>query len=197
MSQEAVYKIFQQSIEAKMDAAEVLFPDIVEAADMIVDCLLNGGKILVCGNGLSAAIGQILTNNLVNRFERDRPGLPAISLGCNLTSVTSIANEKNFNEVFAREIKTLGSNKDLLIVLTCSGNPSNLIQAVQVANEKNMQSITLNASDGGNISSLLDLNSKEIRVPSSSAARIHEIHLLIIFCLCHLIDDQLFGPIQP
>lgn len=196
MTEEAIYKIFQQSIEAKMNAGEVLFPDIARAGTMMVECLLNGGKILACGNGPSAALAQMLTNNLINRFERERPSLPAFTLGCDLTNITSIANEKSFNEVFGKEIKALGTEKDLLVILSSSGNPSNLIQAVQAAHEKNIPILALNGRDGGNISSLLDVKDKELLVPSNSRARIHEVHLLIIFCLCQLIDDELFGPLE-
>ncbi len=193
MSEDSVYKLFQQSIEAKMNAGEVLLPDIVEAASMMVECLLDEGKILVCGNGPSAALGQVLTNSLINRFERERPSLPCFTLGCDLTNVTSIANEKSFNEVFAKEIKALATDKDLLILLSSSGNSSNLLQAIQAAHDKGMRVIALNGRDGGNISSLLDAHDKELRVPSNSRGRIHEVHLLIIFCLCDLIDQQLFG----
>lgn len=193
MSEDRVYKLFQQSIEAKMDTGEILLPDIVEAANMMVECLLDEGKILVCGNGPSSALGQVLTNSLINRFEIERPGLPCFTLGCDLTSVTSIANEKSFNEVFAKEIKALATDKDLLILLSSSGNSSNLLQAIQAAHDKDMKIIALNGRDGGNISSLLDVDDKELRVPSNSRGRIHEVHLLIIFCLCDLIDQQLFG----
>ena len=193
MSEERLYKLFQQSIEAKMDAGEVLFPDIIEAGQIMVECLLNEGKILLCGNGPSAALAQILTNNLINRFERERPSLPCFTLGCDLTNVTAIANETSFNEIFAKEIKALGSDRDILIILSSSGNSSNLLQAIQAAHEKSMCVIALNGRDGGNISSLLDVNDKELRVPSNSRGRIHEVHLLIIFCLCDYIDQELFG----
>lgn len=196
MTEERLYKLFQQSVEAKMSAGEILIPDIINAASMMVECLLHGGKFLVCGNGPSAALAQILSNSLINRFERERPSLPAITLGCDLTNVTSVANEKSFNEVFAKEIKALGNDGDILLILSSSGNPSNLVQAIQAAHEKNMAVIALNGRDGGNISSLLDTKDRELRVPSNARGRIHEIHLLIIFCLCDLIDEQLFGPLE-
>lgn len=194
IAKETLYKIFQQSIETKMNTGDVLFPDILHAAEMAANCLLNGGKLLICGNGSSAALAQIFTSNLVGRFERERPCLPAITLGCDLTTLTSIAYEKSFNEAFAYEIKAIGNEKDLLVILTSSGNPSNLIQAIQAARDKGMHIVSLSGENGGNISSLLDITDREICVPSQSKARIHETHLLIIFCLCQLIDDQLFGP---
>lgn len=196
MLEERTYKIFQRSIEAKMHTGEELLPHIVEASYILVQSLLNEGKILVCGNGPSAALAQLFTNNLINRFERERPSLPAISLGCDLTNVTSIAYESNFNEIFAKEIRALGQTGDTLVILSSSGNPSNLVQAIQAAHERGMNVITLSGRDGGNLSSLLDVNDRELRVPIDSRARIHEIHLLILFCLCDLIDEQLFGPID-
>ncbi len=196
MFEERIYNIFQRSVEAKIQSSEQLLPLIVEASSTLVECLLNGGKILVCGNGPSAALAQLFTNNLINRFERERPSLPAITLGCDLTNVTSIAYESNFNEIFAKEIKALGNAGDTLVILSSSGNPSNLLQAIQAAHERKMKVVTLSGRDGGNLSSLLDVNDQEILVSIDSRSRIHEIHLLILFCLCDLIDEQLFGPIE-
>jgi len=160
---------------------------------MIVESLLNGNKLLNCGNGPSAALAQLFTNNLINRFERERPSLPAITLGCDLTNVTSIAYESSFNEIFAKEILALGNPGDILVILSSSGNPSNLLQGIQAAHERGMRVVTLSGRDGGNLSSLLDADDKELLVPIDSRSRIHEIHLLILFCLCDLIDEQLFS----
>jgi D-sedoheptulose 7-phosphate isomerase len=197
MFEERIYEIFQRSVEAKIQTSEQLLPLIVNTSETIVNALINDGKILVCGNGPSAALAQLFTNNLINRYERERPSLPAIALGCDLTNVTSIAYESSFNEIFAKEIRALGNSGDILVILSSSGNPSNLIQAIQAAHEREMTVIVLSGRDGGNLSSLLDVNDKEIIVPIDSRARIHEIHLLILFCLCDLIDEQLFGPIEP
>lgn len=197
MFEERIYEIFQRSVEAKIQTSEQLLPLIVDASETIVHTLVNDGKILVCGNGPSAALAQLFTNNLINRYERERPSLPAISLGCDLTNVTSIAYESSFNEIFAKEIRALGNAGDILVILSSSGNPSNLIQAIQAAHEREMTIIVLSGRDGGNLSALLDVNDKEIIVPIDSRSRIHEIHLLILFCLCDLIDEQLFGPIDP
>jgi D-sedoheptulose 7-phosphate isomerase len=194
MFEERIYKIFQKSVDAKIQSSEQILPYIVDASGAIVNSLLNGGKILVCGNGPSAALAQLFTNNLINRFERERPSLPAIALGCDLTNVTSIAYESSFNEIFAKEIRALGNQGDTLVILSSSGNPSNLIQAIQAAHEKGMHVVTLSGRSGGNLSALLDVNDHEILVPSDSRSRIHELHLLILFCLCDLIDEQLFGP---
>ncbi|ODS24937.1 phosphoheptose isomerase [Candidatus Endobugula sertula] len=196
MLEERTYKIFQHSIEAKMKTGEVLLPHIVSASQVLVQSLLSEGKILICGNGPSAALAQILTNQLINRFERERPSLPAIVLGCDLTNATAIAYESSFNEIFAKEIRALGSAGDTLVIISSSGNPSNLIQAIQAAHERSMNVITLTGRDGGNLSLLLDVDDVELLVPLDSRARIHELHLLSIFCLCDLIDEQLFGPID-
>ncbi|MGS2717727.1 SIS domain-containing protein [Eionea flava] len=193
MFEERIYQIFQSSVNAKIQCSEQLLPHIVEASAIIVESLLNGNKLLTCGNGPSAALAQLFTNNLINRFERERPSLPAITLGCDLTNVTSIAYESSFNEIFAKEIRALGNPGDVLVILSSSGNPSNLLQGIQAAHERGMRVVTLSGRDGGNLSSLLDTEDKELLVPIDSRSRIHEIHLLILFCLCDLIDEQLFS----
>lgn len=193
MFEERIYKIFQSSVDAKIQCSEQLLPHIVDASTTLVESLLNGNKLLICGNGPSAALAQLFTNNLINRFERERPSLPAITLGCDLTNVTSIAYESSFNEIFAKEIRALGNEGDVLVILSSSGNPSNLLQAIQAAHERGMRVVTLSGRSGGNLSALLDTDDKELLVPIDSRSRIHEIHLLILFCLCDLIDEQLFG----
>ena len=149
---------------------------------------------MACGNGSSAALAQILSNSLANCFERERPSLPILTLGSDITKVTAATNEGDFSEIFSKEIKTLANSNDILVICTSSGNSSNLLQAVKTAHEKTIPVIVLNGNEGGNLSSLLDIEDQEIRVPSNSCPRIHETHLLIIFCLCQLIENQLFGP---
>ena len=191
-----IITLFHESIEAKMHAGEYLAPLICEASSMIVHSLLNESKLLVCGNGISAANAQILTANLVDRFERERPGLPAITLGSDFTTQSSIANDYSYNEIFAKQIRALGQPGDLLVLISTSGNSSNLIQAVAAAHDRDMQVVALTGRDGGDISAILDVNDIELCVPVDSRIRIHEIHLLSIFCLCDLIDQQLFGPAE-
>jgi D-sedoheptulose 7-phosphate isomerase len=191
-----IITLFHESIEAKMHAGEYLAPLICEASTMIVHSLLNESKLLVCGNGISAANAQILTANLVDRFERERPGLPAITLGSDFTTQSSIANDYSYNEIFAKQVRALGQPGDLLILISTSGNSSNLIQAVAAAHDRDMQVVALTGRDGGDISAILDVNDIELCVPVDSRIRIHEIHLLSIFCLCDLIDQQLFGPTE-
>lgn len=188
-----VITLFHESIEAKMRVGEFLAPLISEASQMMVHTLLEERKILVCGNGVSSANGQILVSSLINKFERDRPSLPAMTLGTDITALTSIANTSSFNDVYAKQIRALGQPGDLLFLLSGSGNPSNMVPAIGAAHDRDIDVIALTGRNQGNISALLDVNDIELNVDDSSLARIHEIHLLIIFCLCDLIDDQLFG----
>lgn len=188
-----VITLFHESIEAKMQVGEALAPLISEASQMIVHALLDEKKLLVCGNGISAANSQVLVSCLLNRFERDRPGLPAMTLGNDVTTQTSIGNDYSFNEIYAKQIRALGQPGDLLIIISSSGNPGNLVPAIGAAHDRDMGVIALTGRDRGNISALLDVNDLELHVPVESLSRIHEIHLLIIFCLCDLIDSQLFG----
>lgn len=192
--EQRVITLFHESIEAKMQAGEALAPLICEASQMVVHTLLNENKLLVCGNGTSAATAQILTANLINRFEYERPSLPAITLGSDMTVQTSIANDHSFHEVYAKQIRALGHPGDLLVAISTSGNSSNLVQAVQAAHDREMGIIALTGRDGGDVSALLnDINDIELRVPIHTCARIHEVHLLSLFTLCDLIDIQLFG----
>ncbi|GAB3092870.1 SIS domain-containing protein [Aestuariicella hydrocarbonica] len=191
--EQRIITLFHESIEAKMQAGEYLAPLLCEASEIMVHCLLNEGKIFTAGNGISAANAQVLSANLCNHFERERPGLPAITLGADFTTQTSIANDYSYNDIFAKQVRALGHPGDCLLLITTSGNPSNLVQAVAAAHEREMNVIALSGRDGGNIASVLDANDLELRVPVNSNTRLHEIHLLSIFCLCDLIDQQLFG----
>lgn len=188
-----VYSLFQQSVEAKMQVGEELAPLITTAAEKMVECLLSEKKILVCGNGSSAALAQILTSSLLDRYEKERPGLPAIWLGSNLPTYTAIANETNQSEVFSKPIKALGQEGDILVIISTSGNSSVTVRAATAAHERGVNVIALTGRDGGSISSLLDANDIELCARVNSRGRIQEIHLLIIHCLCDLIDHQLFG----
>ncbi|GAA5317835.1 MAG: phosphoheptose isomerase [Candidatus Pelagadaptatus aseana] len=191
--EQRVITLFHESIEAKMQAGEYLAPLLADASEMIVHGLLNGGKLLIAGNGTSSANAQILATNLINRFDRERPSLPAMALSVDFALQSAISNDYSLNDVFAKQIRALGQPGDILILITTSGNPSNLIQAIAAAHDREMNVIALSGRDGGDISAILDNHDLELRVPVDSRARIHEIHLLSIFCLCDLIDQQLFG----
>lgn len=191
--EQRIITLFHESIEAKMQAGEYLAPLLCEASEILVHCLLNEGKILTAGNGISAANAQTLSSCLSNHFERERPSLPAITLGTDFTTQTSIAHDYSYNDIFAKQVRALGQPGDCLVLITSSGNPNNLVQAVAAAHERDMNVIAFSGRDGGNIASVLDANDLELRVPVDSHIRLHEIHLLSIFCLCDLIDQQLFG----
>lgn len=191
--EQRVITLFHESIEAKMHSGEQLAPLIVRACEFIVHALLNEKKVLTCGNGISAAQAQIFTASLVNRFEQERPSLPAFNLGSDFTTQTAIGSDSSFNDIFAKQIRALGQPGDILVLLTSSGKASNLLQAISAAHDKQMQIIAFTAGDGGDVAALLDHGDIELRVPSFAKPRIHEVHLLSVFCLCDLIDQQLFG----
>ncbi len=188
-----VITLFHESIEAKMHAGEHLAPLIASASHLLVNALLSEKKILTCGNGISAAQAQIFTACLIHRFEQERPSLPAFNLGADFTTQTAIASESSANDIYAKQIRALGNAGDVLLLLTSTGKSSSLLQAVSAAHDKDMQVIALTAGDGGDIAALLDTNDVELRAPLNSKPRIHEVHLLTLFCLCDLIDQQLFG----
>ena len=141
MTDQRIYDLFHASIEAKMQAGEALAPIIVEAGEKLVQCLLNEGKILVCGNGPSAGLAQIFTHNLIYHSERERPSLPAITLGSDIVNVTASANEGRFNDLFSREIRSVGQPGDILVVISCSGKSSNILQAIQAAHERHIYTL--------------------------------------------------------
>lgn len=193
--QERIYQHFNDSIQTKHDALEQLPPLIESAADAIVQSLLNNGKVLTCGNGGSAGDAQHFSSEMLNRFERERPSLPAIALSTDTSTLTSIANDYSFNEVFSKQIRALGQAGDILLAYTTSGNSGNIVEAIRAAHDREMTIIAVTGKDGGQLSSLSLLNEHdiELRVPSNSTARIQEVHLVITHCLCDLIDFQLFG----
>ena len=191
--QDRIIGHFGASIETKTLSAEELPPYIEQAAQLMVDALLSGGKILSCGNGGSAGDSQHFSSELLNRFERERPSLPAIALTTDTSTLTSIANDYSYNEVFSKQIRALGNPGDILLAISTSGNSANVVQAIQAAHEREMIVVALSGKDGGHMSSLLTGADVEIRVPADVTARIQEVHLLVLHCLCDLIDCALFG----
>lgn len=191
--QDRIINHFTDSIQCKQNALNILCSIIEYASQKIVETLVNDKKILTCGNGGSAGDAQHFSSEMLNRFERERPSLPAIALSTDTSTLTSIANDYHFREVFAKQLSALGQSGDLLLVYTTSGNSENIIQAVHMAHEKQMSVIALTGKDGGHLAPLLGEFDIEIRVPSDTTARIQEAHLLITHCLCDLIDHQLFG----
>jgi D-sedoheptulose 7-phosphate isomerase len=184
---------FHDSIDTKAQSSQLLPPLIEQASQMMVEVLLNEGKILSCGNGGSAGDAQHFSSEMLNRFERERPSLPAMALSTDTSTITSIANDYSYTEIFSKQIRALGQPGDLLLAISTSGNSANIIQAIQAAHERDMKVVALTGKDGGNMAALLSQEDCEIRVPSDITARIQEVHLLVIHCLCDLIDEQLFG----
>lgn len=184
---------FAASIEAKQRTLEAMGPRIVQAAEHLAARLRQGGKILVCGNGGSAADAQHFAAELVNRFEIERPGLAAIALTTDSSALTSIANDDAFEQVFARQVRALGRRGDVLLALSTSGNSPNILTAIAAAQELALSTVALTGRDGGRIARQLSREDMEIRVDAVATARIQEVHILIIHCLCDLIDDLLFG----
>jgi D-sedoheptulose 7-phosphate isomerase len=184
---------FKDSIETKQQAVDVLTQPIAAAAEALCTLLKNGGKVMSCGNGGSAADAQHFSSELLNRFEMERPGLPAIALTTDSSTLTSIANDYAYNEIFAKQVRALGREGDVLLAISTSGNSANVAHAIRAAQERNIVVIALTGRNGGEIAELLTANDIEIRVPADSTARIQEVHLLIIHCLCDLIDHKLFG----
>ncbi len=184
---------FSDSIQIKINATDLLLPTIAQASEKILQSLLDGHKILTCGNGGSACDAMRFTSEMLNRFNHERPGLPAIALAADIATITSIANDSHYNEIFAKQVRALGQMGDILLALSTSGNSANILNAIKAAQEKNITVIALTGQEGGKIATLLQEQDIEIRVPTQETARIQEMHLLILHCLCDIIDHQLFG----
>jgi len=184
---------FLDSIQTKQDTAAHLVEQIELGSQKMVQCLVNDKKILVCGNGGSAADAQHFSSEMLNRYERERPALPAIALTTDTSTLTSVANDYHFDQVFAKQIRALGQSEDILLVYTTSGNSNNIMTAVQTAHDKGLVVIALTGKTGGKLADILTESDLEIRIPSDSTARIQEVHLLLTHCFCDLIDLQLFG----
>lgn len=190
---ERIRNNFTESIQTKIAAADVLPEKIAKAGQLMVKTMLNGGKILTCGNGGSAGDAQHFSSEMLNRYERDRPPLPAIALTTDTPTITAIGNDYDFTQIFSKQVKALGQSGDILLAFSTSGNSKNVIEAMRAALAKDMLVITCTGKDGGEMAGLISENDVEIRVPSNSTARIQEVHLLVIHSLCDLIDNQLFG----
>ncbi|REL34363.1 phosphoheptose isomerase [Thalassotalea euphylliae] len=189
---ERIKSNFTESIQTKIAASEALAAPIEQAGMVMVQSLLNGKKILSCGNGGSAGDAQHFSSELLNRYETERPSLPAIALTTDSSTITSIANDYHYDEVFSKQVRALGNEGDVLLAISTSGNSKNVIKAIEAAVARDMPIIALTGRDGGDIAGLLGENDVEIRVPSPRTARIQEVHLLVIHCLCEIIDSTLF-----
>jgi len=188
-----IEELFQASIETKQASLNEVKAAVAAAADKMLQTFSQQGKVLSCGNGGSAADSQHLSSELLNRFEREREGLAAIALTTDSSTLTSIANDYDYENIFSRQVLALGNGKDVLVAITTSGNSANVLAAIKAAHQKNMSVVVLSGNSGGKLASVLKDSDIEIRVPSHSTARIQEVHLLVLHCLCDLIDQSLLG----
>jgi D-sedoheptulose 7-phosphate isomerase len=190
-AQARIQQHFAASIEAKQKTLGVLQEPIIHAADLIYQALTKGNKILSCGNGGSAGDAMHFASELINRFETERKGLAAIALTADTLSMTSIANDYAYERVFARQIEALGQPGDILLAISTSGNSANVLQAMQAAHDNGIRVIVLSGKEGGAMRASVGNEDIELCVPSASTARIQEVHLLLIHCLCDLLDTRL------
>lgn len=191
---EIVKENFAASIQTKKRTADLLSEKIVIAAKVMKDCLESGNKILACGNGGSASDAEHFAGEMINHFLIPRRELPVLALTGITPVVTSIANDCGYAEIFAKQIKAFGQVGDVLLVISTSGNSSNILRAVAVAQEKQIKTIALLGQDGGKLRSLLGEQDLEICVPGNVIPRIQETHLLVMHCLCDLIEQLLVAP---
>jgi D-sedoheptulose 7-phosphate isomerase len=185
---------FSDSAQTKLAAMNSLPAPIAQAAELMSRCLLADGKILACGNGGSAADSQHFAAELLNRFERERPGLAAIALTTDTSTLTSIANDYDYQQVFSKQVQALGKPGDVLLAISTSGGSRNVLAAVVAAHDRGMKVVALTGRGGGDLGRMLRADDVHVCVPHDVTARIQEVHLLALHCLCDGIDCLLLGP---
>lgn len=190
---ERIHTHFSESIQTKINAADTLAEAIAHASEKMVQTLLDGHKIMTCGNGGSARDALHFVAKMLNHVKQERPGLPAIALTTDNSRLSNFTNDLHHHDIFAKQVRALGQAGDLLLAITTSGNSNNILNAIKAAQDKNIRVIALTGQDGGKIPDFMTELDIEIRVPSSDSARIHETHLLVIHCLSDIVDHQLFG----
>ncbi|MEM7083657.1 MAG: phosphoheptose isomerase [Pseudomonadota bacterium] len=188
-----IIDLFNQSIETKNQSRDAMVTDIARASVLLNRCVKARNKVLSCGNGGSAGDAQHFSSELLNRFDRDREGFAAMALTTDASTVTSIANDYSYEDIFAKQVRALGRPGDLLLAISTSGNSANVNRAILAAHEAQMDVIALSGRDGGDMAPLLRGDDVELRVPATVTARIQEVHLLLIHCLCYLLDRELLG----
>ena len=184
---------FHNSIETKRLALEPMNAPIVAAIEAMVECLRAGGKVMACGNGGSAADSQHFAAELLNRFEREREPLAAIALTTDTSTLTSIANDYSYEDVFSKQVKALGKSGDILLAISTSGNSPNVMRAIDVAHDRGVRIVALTGKGGGKMLAQLRPEDIHLCVPSPVTARIQEVHLLTLHCLCDGIDTVMLG----
>jgi len=193
MSVERIQQHFRDSVAVKLAAMETLAAPIAAAVDTMFAALANGNKILACGNGGSAADAQHFAAELIGRFERERPGLPALALTTDASVLTAVANDYAYDQVFAKQVRALGQPGDVLLAITTSGHSANVLAAIEEAHEREMIVVALTGKGGGRVNEALADTDIHLCVPAERTARIQEVHLLTIHCLCDGIDAMLLG----
>jgi D-sedoheptulose 7-phosphate isomerase len=188
-----IRKHFDDSAQTKLQSKDALTQPLADTAQAMVSCLMNDGKILVCGNGGSAADAQHFSAELVNRFEMERPGLACVALTTDSSILTSIANDYDYNLIFSKQVRALGMPGDVLFAISTSGNSANVVEAIQAAHERDMIVVAMTGRDGGKMGTMLQEGDIHICVPAKSTARIQEVHLLALHCICDGIDNLLLG----
>jgi D-sedoheptulose 7-phosphate isomerase len=191
--QARIRRQFNDSAQLKLKALDELAGPIARGTEIMVRCLLGNGKILACGNGGSAADSQHFAGELLNRFERERPGLAAMALSTDTSTLTAIANDYDYEQVFSKQVAALGQAGDVLLAISTSGSSKNVVRAIAAAKEREMRVVALTGRGGGESAKLLGGEDVNICVPHSQTARIQEVHLLTLHCLCDGIDSMLLG----
>jgi D-sedoheptulose 7-phosphate isomerase len=193
MFEQRIHEHFIASADLKYQAAEVLSAPISMAIETLWAAVTNGCKVLACGNGGSAADAQHFAAEFVGRYERERPELAALALTTDTSIMTAIANDYSFNEIYAKQIRALGQAGDVLLAITTSGNSANILAAIEAAHSRDMTVIALTGKGGGKLNDALRETDIQICVPHERTARIQEVHLLTIHCLCDGVDAMLLG----
>lgn len=191
--EQRVQQHFAASIEAKQATLAAGIGPILDAARLCAVRLQAGAKILSCGNGGSAGDAQHFSSELLNRFERERRPLAAVALTTDSSTVTSIANDYDYSQVFSKQVQALGREGDLLLAISTSGNSANVIKAMEAAHAAGMNIIAMTGRDGGKMAPMLKAGDVELRAAHDVTARIQEVHLLFLHCLCDALDEILFG----
>jgi D-sedoheptulose 7-phosphate isomerase len=193
MLEQRIEQQFIDSADLKYQSAQTLSKPIAAAVGALLMCVTGGGKVMACGNGGSAADAQHFAAEFVGRFERERPELGAIALSTDSSIITAIANDYNFDQIFSKQVRALGQPGDVLLAISTSGNSRNVLAAIEAAHERDLIVVALTGKGGGKITQLLRETDVHICVPHDRTARIQEVHLLVLHCLCDGVDSQLLG----